>query len=103
MEITEPDSEESSNKDISVGQQEDVYEEDDLEDQEKEKPSELLIPITLDNGDVLMPNFSELDELVPPKWSIFYRACSDRKERRSSIGGTHLPNNSKPFSRLFLL
>ena len=103
MEITEPDSEESSNKDISLGQQEDVSEEDELEDKEKEKPSELLIPITLDNGDVLMPNFSELDELVPPKWSIFHRACSHRKERRSSTSGIHLPSNSKPFSRLFLL
>ena len=109
VEIIEPDSEESSNKDISLGQGDcqDVYEEDQLEDKENEKPSELLIPITLDNGDVLMPKFSELDELVPPKWSIFYRSCSDRKDgrlnqQRSSINGTNLPSNSKLFNRFFL-
>lgn len=111
MEIIEPDSEESSIKDIPVGQDDcqDVCEEGDLEEKENEKPSELLIPITLDNGDVLMPKFSELDELVPPKWSIFYRSCSNRREGRSnqqriSTSGTRLqPNNSGQLNRLFLL
>ena len=108
VEIIEPDSEENSNKDISLGQDDcqDVCEEDQLEDKQNEKPCELLIPITLDNGDVLMPEFSELDELVPPKWSIFYRSCSDRNvgglnQQRSSINGTNLPSNSKLFNRFF--
>ena len=108
MEIIEPDSEESSIKDIPVGQDDcqDVCEEGDLEEKENEKPSELLIPITLDNGDVLMPKFSELDELVPPKWSIFYRSSADKNERRfnqrrSSMSEAQLANNSKPFTRFF--
>ena len=109
VEIIEPDSEESSIKDIPVGQDDcqDVCEKGDLEEKENEKPSELLIPITLENGDVLMPKFSELDELVPPKWSIFYRSCSDRNverlsQQRSSINGTNLPSNSKLLNRFFL-
>ena len=109
MEILEPDSEGSSTRDISMGRDEwqDVCEEDQLDDKENERPRELLIPITLDNGDVLMPKFSELDELVPPKWSIFYRSRSGRNKRfnqqRSSTSGSNLTNNSNTFSRFFIL
>ena len=102
VEISEPDSETSSDKDFSLGQ--DGYEEEaELEVGATEKPSELLIPITLDNGDVLMPKFSELDDLVPPKWSIFYRSCSGSERKERKPGNQHLANSSNPVSRFFIL
>ena len=33
---------------------------------------------SLDTGEILMPKFSKLDDLVPPKWSIFHKSGAEK-------------------------
>jgi len=42
-------------------------------DDQKRFLEERIIPITLDDGKVMTPLFTKLDELKPPKWSIFHK------------------------------
>lgn len=45
---------------------------------EETKITNRLIPIQLENGDILNPKFESLEELVPPPWSIFHKSNAAR-------------------------
>ena len=61
---------------------------------------ERIIPIQLDNGDILNPKFRNLEDFVPPTWSIFHKSKGAKARNVKLSNFSNRPTSLRKTSKI---